>query len=72
MVKEVKTNDNVSSNLPTIYYRNHDSKGKTKRVWRSDWAGDQFNVVEEETFKFIEKTFQTFGFLVREYADDDE
>lgn len=66
---------NANTNVPaqpTIYFRTQPDGNV--RVWRSDWQGDQFNVVEKETFKFVEQTFRTFGFLVREYADeaDDE
>lgn len=67
----MKTNDNAPAPI-TICYRQHDGDGKSLRVWRSDWGGDQFNLVEKETFTFIEQTFKTFGFAVREYVQDED
>lgn len=64
------SNNNNTPAQPTICYRQQTDG--SYRVWRSDWQGDQFNLVEKETFTFIEQTFKTFGFAVREYSQDED
>lgn len=52
-----------------IHYRKDRS---VYRVWRNDWAGDQFNVVEWNHLARIEYTCKLFGIpFVDKTGDDD-
>lgn len=53
---------------PAIYWKPH---GKNFEVWRSDWGPDSHNLVDAETWPFVEKTFLSFGFVVRQYGGND-
>lgn len=53
---------------PSIYWKPH---GEHFEVWRSDWGPDSHNLMDKQTFDFVEKTFLSFGFVVRQYGGND-
>ena len=61
--------NSVSTVLPPSIYWKPDREHF--RVWRSDWPEDMFNLVDHDTFPFVEKTFLSFGFVVRQYGGND-
>jgi hypothetical protein len=40
------------------------------RIWRSDWFGDQFEIVDKQTLDQIEKVCNMFGIGFFEHEDD--
>lgn len=61
---------NPSSTIlpPAIYWKPH---GSNFEVWRSDWSQDSHNLMDKGTFEFVEKTFLSFGFVVRQYGGNE-
>jgi hypothetical protein len=41
-----------------------------RRVWRSDWSGDQFEILDEKAFAALEYFALRWGFPVLEAQDD--
>lgn len=66
----VKQTDKLANyrQTPTIHYRNADS-GNEYRVWRSDWYGDQFEVLNKEQFEAAKEIFKRFSFALIEEFD---
>lgn len=56
----------------TIYARNHVSSGAIKRVWRSDWSGDMFEIMSDLDFERSKHTFERFGFPVVFLTQEEE
>lgn len=52
-----------------LHYRDHDSSGKTKRVWRDDWSGDQFEVLKELSFEELKRFCSRFAIVLQEHDD---
>jgi hypothetical protein len=55
-----------------FYYRDHDSNGSRIRVWRSDWAGDQFNIVDREQFDNIVTALAEFSIVMIDAEGQEE
>lgn len=53
-----------------FYWRWHDSNQNRRRVWRWDWSGDQFEILNEDDFAVLQDVAHMFGFPVREAEDD--
>lgn len=51
-----------------LHWRDHNSQ--YKRVWFTDWFGDQFQVMDNESFMFLENVCRRFNIVI-EQADDD-
>lgn len=45
-------------------WRFHDDTHR--RVWRTDWEGDQFEILDEEEFRAFLKFARRFSFYVQE------
>jgi hypothetical protein len=56
-----------SSPSPAVHFewRNHNGNG-LKRVWRSDWFNDQFEIMNEADFESFKRWAKRFSFLVIE------
>lgn len=53
-----------------ILWRWHDSSETRVRVWRSDWFGDQFEILTAEQFAEAKRVFEKFSFPVLQAEDD--
>lgn len=63
-----------------LFWRNHlggDDVGTPKRVWREDWAGDQFEVMDYKSFQAVSAAVNSLNQVMRstivelEHASDD-
>lgn len=52
-----------------IHWRYHDSSETRVRVWRNDWASDQFELITLEQFNEMERIFKRFSIPVVEQED---
>lgn len=52
-----------------LFFSRHDPD--SVRVWRSEWFGDQFEVIPNEDLEVIERVMPHFGVTVEEYQDED-
>lgn len=50
--------------IPTLHFR--DQLDGFVRVWRSDWFGDQFEVLTKEQIEIAKDVFKQFSFAVIE------
>jgi hypothetical protein len=59
-------------NPPGIEWRpNRDGDGDQVRVWRSDWFGDEFEIMDRtEFFTIVAPAFLKLGFMVTRAEDD--
>lgn len=57
--------------MEKIFWRNHTSSGSWKRVWREGWIGDQFEVLNEDSFNSL-KTLVAGTIEVVEAEDEEE
>lgn len=54
-----------------LFWRWHNSSESVKRVWRSDWGFDQFELVSNQGFQELEMWFKKFSFPVEEVEEDE-
>ncbi len=60
-----------SMSLPLqLWYRDHCSGGNQKRVWRDDWAGDVFEVLDAPTFIALKNVCSMFNIPLKEAEDN--
>lgn len=62
------TGNVVKDNTPKgtkLIWRDHDSNGHAKRVWRDDWSGDQFEVVPPKSFEMLKAAVNDVNQLMR-------
>lgn len=52
-----------------LFWRRHDNE--SVRIWRDDWAGDQFDVIPNDELGVLERYAQHGLALPIEEADDD-
>ena len=57
-------------NSQRIYWR-HDGASNRYRVWRGDWTGDQFEIIDQDGFDKACAVFALFGFRVNKWVDHD-
>jgi hypothetical protein len=53
-----------------LIWREHDAGGNKKRIWFSDWQGDQFQVIDNESFFFIENICNRFNIPIEEASEE--
>jgi len=54
----------------TLHWRWHDSTHKERRIWRAEWPGDMFEVVNEQEFTQMRKYVALFHVVFEECLDD--
>lgn len=53
-----------------LHFRDHNEK--CKRVWRSDWASDQFEIIPNAEFEPLKASLARFSFEIQDHNGDDE
>lgn len=68
----IKHNPTAKPQPPISFRWRHHNPGVEfpRRVWRTDWFGDQFEIMGESDFAQLEIVALRFGFLVKQAADD--
>lgn len=55
--------------LIQFFWRWHTSNQTIRRVWRSDWANDQFEIMSSMEFDNLKHFAKKFGFPLNEVED---
>lgn len=53
-----------------LFWRNHTESGSWVRVWREDWFGDQFEVLNADSFRALKELVPNVEFVDCNGDDD--
>ena len=63
----------IVTNIPpqtAFQWREHGGAGNLRRVWRTDWAADDYQTMGESKFAQFEAFCRMFGLSLTQASDD--